>query len=115
MQLDIRNLSLQEADSGSVTFDDIDVLRDKAQVSAKKLRADEGGTQKVEPMDDWVDIGVLCKDDRPLYLKKHRIRSGEASFTIEVGEKPLRAGIDPVVKLIDRRPDDNSIAVTRAD
>ena len=84
-------------------------------VSAKKLRADEGGTQKEEPMDDWVDIGVLGKDDKPLYLKKHRIRSGEASFTVEVGEKPLRAGIDPVVKLIDRRPDDNSIAVTRAD
>ena len=84
-------------------------------VSAKKLRADEGGTQKEEPMDDWVDIGVLGADDKPLYLKKHRIRTGEATLTLEVGEKPLRAGIDPVVKLIDRRPDDNTIAVTRAE
>jgi aminopeptidase N len=84
-------------------------------VVAKKMRADEGGTQKEEAMDDWVDIGVLGADDKPLYLKKHRVRSGESTFTIEVAEKPVRAGIDPVVKLIDRRPDDNTIAVTRAD
>ena len=84
-------------------------------VSAKKMRSDKGGTQAEVPMDDWVDIGVLGADDKPLYLKKHRIRSGESTFAIEVGEKPLRAGIDPVVKLIDRRPDDNTVAVTRAD
>jgi ABC-type transport system involved in multi-copper enzyme maturation permease subunit len=84
-------------------------------VSAKKMRADEGGTQKEEPMDDWVDIGVLGPDDKPLYLKKHRVRSGESSYTIEVAEKPVRAGIDPVVKLVDRRPDDNTVAVSRSD
>jgi hypothetical protein len=84
-------------------------------ISAKKLRADEGGTQKEEPMDDWVDIGVLGPDDKPIYLRKHRIRSGDATLVIEVAEKPVRAGIDPVVKLIDRRPDDNTVAVSRAD
>ena len=84
-------------------------------VVAKKMRADEGGTQKEEPMDDWVDIGVLGVDDKPLYLEKHRVKTGEATFTIEVAEKPLRAGIDPVVKLIDRRPDDNTVVVTRGD
>ncbi len=84
-------------------------------IAAKKLRADEGGTQKEEPMDDWVDIGVLGADDKALYLEKRRIRSGETTLAIEVGEKPLRAGIDPVVKLVDRRPDDNTVGVTRAD
>ena len=66
-------------------------------------------------MDDMIDIGVLGADDAPLYLKKHRIHSGETSFTIEVAGKPLRAGIDPVIKLIDRRPDDNTVAVAKSD
>ncbi len=84
-------------------------------VNAKKVRADENGVQTEEPMDDLIDIGVLGADDAPLYLKKHRIHSGETSFTIEVAGKPLRAGIDPVIKLIDRRPDDNTVAVTKSD
>lgn len=63
-------------------------------------------------MDDLVDIGVLGENETPLYLKKHRIRSGETTLTIEVQGKPVKAGIDPVVKLIDRRPDDNTIAVS---
>ena len=81
-------------------------------VSAKKLRSDEGGTLTEVPMDDLIDIGVLGPDDKPLYLKKHRIKAGETELKIEVAEKPVRAGIDPVVKLIDRRPDDNTVAVT---
>jgi ABC-2 type transport system permease protein len=81
-------------------------------VAAKKMRSDEGGALKEIPMDDLVDIGVQGPDDKPLYLKKHRIKSGETELKIEVSEKPERAGIDPVVKLIDRRPEDNTVAVT---
>jgi ABC-type transport system involved in multi-copper enzyme maturation permease subunit len=81
-------------------------------VSAKKLRADESGRQTEIPMNDLVDIGVLGDKDEPLYLKKHRIKDGETTLTLEVAGKPVKAGIDPVVKLIDRRPDDNTIAVT---
>ena len=81
-------------------------------VSAKKLRADETGKQTEVPMDDLVDIGVLGPDDQPLYLKKHRIKTGETTLTIEVDSKPVKAGIDPVVKLIDRRSDDNTVPVT---
>ena len=65
-------------------------------------------------MDDWIDIGVLGAGDAPLYLKKHRLRAGETTLAIEVTGKPERAGIDPVVKLVDRRPEDNTVAVTRA-
>ena len=78
-------------------------------VSAKKLRADENGKQSEVPMDDLVDIGVLGADEQPLYLKKHRIKAGETTLTLEVAGKPAKAGIDPVVKLIDRRPDDNTV------
>jgi ABC-2 type transport system permease protein len=82
-------------------------------VAARKLRADELGEQKEVPMDDLIDIGVLGPDDAPLYLAKHRVKAGESTFTLEVASRPVRAGIDPVVKLIDRRPDDNTVAVTR--
>ncbi len=86
----------------------------KLTVEAKKLRAEPDGSQHEVPMDDWIDIGVLGKDDAPLYLRKHRIHSGRTTLTVEVGEKPVRAGIDPIVKLVDRRPDDNTVEVTEA-
>ena len=81
-------------------------------VMAKKVRADEAGAQTEVPMDDLVDIGVFGDNDAPLYLQKHRVRSGESTFTLEVAGKPVRAGIDPVVKLVDRRPDDNTVAAS---
>jgi aminopeptidase N len=84
-------------------------------VAAKKIRADADGKQTEVPMDDFVDIGVLGEKDAPLYLKKHRVRTGESSFTVEVQGMPLKAGIDPVVKLIDRRPDDNVVPVKAAE
>ena len=81
-------------------------------VAAKKVRADEEGRQTDVPMDDLVDIGVLGADDAPLYLKKQRVKTGETTLTIEVTGKPLKAGIDPINKLIDRRSDDNVVPVT---
>ena len=65
-------------------------------------------------MDDWVDIGVLGKDDKPLFLEKRRLKGGESTFTVHVTEKPLKAGIDPINKLIDRRPEDNVTPVKMA-
>ena len=85
----------------------------KLKVSAKKSRARDQGSLDEVKMDDLVDIGVLGKDEKPLYLQKHRVKAGESEFTLVVAEKPERAGIDPVVKLVDRRPDDNTVAVTR--
>jgi ABC-type transport system involved in multi-copper enzyme maturation permease subunit len=80
-------------------------------VSARKLYADGNGAQKEAPMDEWVDIGVIGAGEEPLYLEKHRVRSGESTFTIDVAGKPVKAGIDPVVKLVDRRPEDNTVPV----
>jgi hypothetical protein len=82
-------------------------------VAAKKMRSDETGALTEIPMDDLVDIGVQGPGEKPLYLKKHRIKSGETELKVEVAEKPERAGIDPVVKLIDRRPEDNTTAVAK--
>ena len=80
-------------------------------IAAKKLKAGELGQETEVPLADYVDIGVLDADGKPLYLEKKRIEHGEEEFTIVVDGKPARAGIDPFNKLIDRRPRDNTIAV----
>jgi ABC-2 type transport system permease protein len=80
-------------------------------VVAKKRRADELGKESDVPLSDWIDIGVLDADNRPLFLEKKKIDREEMEFTVIVDKKPVRAGIDPYNKLIDRRPQDNTVAV----
>ncbi|MCP4546332.1 MAG: hypothetical protein GY835_07695 [bacterium] len=81
---------------------------------AAKMRADGLGVEEEIPMNDWVDIGVFADveggegpQEEVLYLRKHRIQSGEDTLEIVVDREPSRAGIDPFNKLIDRKADDN--------
>jgi hypothetical protein len=85
----------------------------KLKVAARKLRAGELGDEKEVPLADWIDIGVLDADGKALYMEKHKIERTEAEFTIMVDRQPAKAGIDPWNKLVDRKPDDNLIAVTK--
>jgi ABC-type transport system involved in multi-copper enzyme maturation permease subunit len=80
-------------------------------VVAKKRRADALGKEDDVPLADWIDIGVLDADGKPLFLEKRKIEHEETEFTVTVAGKPARAGIDPFNKLIDRRPEDNTIPV----
>jgi hypothetical protein len=84
-------------------------------VDALKYRADSLGNETTIPFSDWIDVGVYGKDeqekDKLLYLKKHKISAGKASFEITVDQEPIKAGIDPINKLIDRNPKDNVKAV----
>ncbi len=81
-------------------------------VSSEKMRADSTGLETNIPMNDWIDIGIYGKDDKGkdklIYLKKHKITQKENTYTITVKEKPRKAGIDPLHKLIDRHSDDNT-------
>ena len=81
-------------------------------VVAKKREADELGKEDDVPMDDLIDIGVLDANGEPLFLEKRKIdgRPSRPSRSASTG-KPARAGIDPLNKLIDRQPRDNTIAV----
>jgi ABC-2 type transport system permease protein len=88
------------------------------QAKAKKLRADGKGVETEIPINDWVDIGVFGEEKKSgktekkvLYLQKHEITGHDVNLEIIVGEKPLRAGIDPYNKLVDRNSDDNLIDV----
>ncbi|HEY4131932.1 MAG TPA: hypothetical protein VGM50_15030, partial [Gemmatimonadaceae bacterium] len=92
-------------------------------VTAKKLHADSLGKENETPMRDWIDIGLFTKapakpdpmiDGKvgvPIYLQKHQIVSGPQRVTVVVDQKPYRAGIDPLHKLIDRITTDNTVGV----
>ena len=76
-------------------------------VEAKKYRADGKGQEHVIPLHDLIDIGVLDADGNFLYLQKQKIEQEHQEFTVTVDKMPSKAGIDPLIKLIDRNPDDN--------
>jgi ABC-2 type transport system permease protein len=57
-------------------------------------------------------VGVMAEDGRPLLVEKRRLRTGAQTVVLRVKQRPARAGIDPLNKLVDRQPDDN---LTRVD
>ena len=86
--------------------------------AAKKL-SDGIGKESDLALADDIDIGIFArpkggeeKDEKVLYLKKHRIKKPEGKVTVVVDELPYDAGIDPLNKLIDRVSSDNRKRVT---
>jgi hypothetical protein len=82
-------------------------------VEAKKYRSDGKGQEHLIPAPDLVDIGVLDGDGKFLYLQKHKIEQEHQEFTVTVDKVPSEAGIDPLIKLIDRNPDDNIVTARK--
>jgi hypothetical protein len=97
-------------------------------VLARKMRADSVGNETEVPMDDMVEIGVFTggppintdlnldfdEHGEVLHLERHRIRTGRQTLRITVPQPPVRAGIDPYRKLVDRRGNDNVVGVAAA-
>ena len=82
-------------------------------VSARKVRADGAGNESEAPFDGEVDIGALDAKGNVVAIEKRRVHSGENRFALAAKAGAVRAGIDPLGKLIDRDPSDNTVAVTR--
>ena len=89
-------------------------------LSAKKLYADSSGKESVAIMNDYIDIAVFGEETKdkngrkminPLYIQKYKLTAGQRKITLHVKGKPIKAGIDPYNKLIDRIPDDNVMNV----
>lgn len=81
-------------------------------IEAHKVIVDSTGAEKEVAMSDWLEIGIFEKDkrpDEPLYLRMHRIRSGEQIIKVTVPRKPDGGGVDPNHLTIDLRQDDNII------
>jgi hypothetical protein len=70
-------------------------------VDARKVVVDSAGIEKEVPINECVEIGVFTDAGpgealgKPVYVQKHRIRSGRQSITVTVSGKPVRGGIDP--------------------
>jgi hypothetical protein len=79
-------------------------------VEAKKYESDGKGQEHLIPVHDLVDIGVMDRNGKPLYLQKHEITQERQEFKVTVDKPPTSAGIDPLIKLIDRNPDDNVVS-----
>src|SRR5262249_12067081 len=81
-------------------------------VSTQKLQVDPKGKETPLPMNEWIDVGVYGADESKLiYLSKHRFDRAKKTLTFTVRGQPVRVGIDPLHKLIDRHANDNVIAV----
>ncbi len=86
-------------------------------VQTKKIYYDSAGRDISEGQGkDLIEIGIFAEDGKndkgmtqktPLYLKKHWLTPGEHTLEFTVDKKPVKAGIDPYNKLIDRIPEDN--------
>jgi ABC-2 type transport system permease protein len=83
-------------------------------IKARKVTVDPAGRETEVPMDEWIPIGVFAPSGtqgpdfgETLYLRSHRIRSGQHTITLTVPRKPSDAGIDPYLLLIDLERFDN--------
>ncbi len=85
------------------------------EVECKKVYADSIGTETEAALNEWIDVGVFTKgsddNDSLIYLAKKFVDQPKMKFVISVGKQPVKAGIDPMHKLIDRDTEDNVKAV----
>lgn len=83
----------------------------KVKVGSAKFYADPSGEDvRVEDHHDFVDIGIYAIEqnkEKELLLQKVLMDAGEKTFEFIVDTKPSKAGIDPYLKLIDRKPENN--------
>ena len=79
----------------------------KITVNAQKFYADSIGNEHKVAMNDWVEIGALDADDKLIYSKKVKLTDKASDFEFVISQKPFKAGVDPMNKLIDRDTDDN--------
>jgi ABC-type transport system involved in multi-copper enzyme maturation permease subunit len=87
-------------------------------VRTRKVVVDTEGVVTEVPMDDLVEVGVFAAEEdgaagEPLYLRMHRLRSGEQRITVTVSGEPARAGIDPRILLLDVKAEDNLATAPR--
>ena len=85
--------------------------------SARKFEADGQGEETQVNMDALIDIAVLGEEDEEtkvpeiIHIEKQRVDSENQTFTFIVDSRPISVGIDPLNKLIDRNPDDNTTSI----
>jgi hypothetical protein len=116
-------ITLYDNRAAEATYEETDdgKYRVKLTVESKKLRATGEGVETEIPIDDFIDVAVFGSEEpggpaegKLLALEKRKVAGPQPVFEIVVDEEPVRAGIDPFNKLIDRNPEDNVTRVRAA-
>lgn len=89
-------------------------------VTAAKERDNGKGVTTPANLDQSVDIGLFAAQPGEgtfgkadvIAMQRQTIRNGKATITLLSARKPAYAGIDPYNMFIDRKSDDNVVAVT---
>ncbi|MGB6831084.1 MAG: M1 family aminopeptidase [Terracidiphilus sp.] len=83
------------------------------QLETHKYKADAKGVETEVPVDDWIEVGALAAPEKGKRFGKvlarqmiHMTGKG-GTYTFVTDTKPDKAGVDPLLLLIDRVPDDN--------
>ena len=90
-------------------------------ISSEKNHFDGLGKLLDSPQQaNYLDIGIFAQDTindkgmlvkNPLLVKKMWVKPGSSSLKFTVDQQPVKAGIDPYNKMIDRIPEDNLVDV----
>jgi hypothetical protein len=113
------NICLYENKITGATYQKLkeDEYKVKLTVDSKKIYYDGTGNELARgKYKEYIDIGIFTEDGKnkqgmtikqPIYMQKHWLAPGQHTLEFTVKGKPVKAGIDPYNKLIDRIPDDN--------
>jgi hypothetical protein len=113
------NICLYENKITGATYQKLkeDEYKVKLTVDSKKIYYDGTGNELARgKYKEYIDIGIFTEDGKnkqgmtikqPIYMQKHWLAPGQHILEFTVKGKPVKAGIDPYNKLIDRIPDDN--------
>jgi hypothetical protein len=92
----------------------------RLEVESRKLRADGRGVETEIDIDDWIDVGVFGeektgrkREQTVLFMEKRHITASDTKMEIIVDDLPVRAGVDPYHRLIDRDSNDNVKRVSK--
>ena len=117
-----KNITLYENRMREVKYEALDNGKYKVKLTfdSQKIQYDGNGNETARPeRANLIDIGIFGEDGKnergmtkmqPIYLQKHWIKPGQQELEFIVDEEPVKAGIDPYNKLIDRISDDNLIS-----
>jgi ABC-2 type transport system permease protein len=105
--------------SANVNPTDDGKWRVQVEIAAKKLYAKPNGEETEVPLEQPIDIGLFAADPAAasfrapdvILLEKRQIKSGKQTIDFVVDRKPAFVGIDPYIKLIQRKTDRNIAAV----
>jgi ABC-2 type transport system permease protein len=82
-------------------------------VETHKYTADPKGAETEKPVDDWIEVGALAAPEKGKRYGKvlarqlvHMTGKG-GKYTFVTDSMPDKAGVDPLLLLVDRVPDDN--------